>query len=207
MKTRIPPLLALAGALCGCPQENHAGPEFFAICSNPEPTPGCLYPAACEQIALFNYAYDPTVAPDLLVPIEMNNPLLDNSDPSSGRVNTNDAVIQQWRLEYLAGGISVATAAYDQTQVVPAASHTVALVPVIPVSLNLWAQGLPSGAELVVNVRAAGRYLDERYFETGPFRVPVSIGTYSAPLNCTPPDELRACPQVGQTGSYACVTP
>ena len=206
MKNRILPLVALAAVLCGCPQENHVGPEFLAICANPEPdTGGCIYSSTCDAIALFNYQYDPAVAPDLLVPIEIFNQLVDNSDPSSGRLNTNDAVIQQWRFEYWYGGVMVNTAAANQTLVVPASSHAVGLVPVIPAELNGWASAMPPG-DIVVDVRAAGRYADERYFETGPFRVPVGVTTY-VPYFCTAPDVLRACPQIGQSGTYACVTP
>lgn len=210
MKIRIPALLALASAaLLACEQENHAGPEFVAICANPDPDAGgCTYASTCDAVALFNYAYDPFVADDLLVPIEFSNPLLDNSDPSSGRVNTNDAFIQQWRFEYLAPatGAVVMTARFDQALTVPTEGTTVGLVPVIPESLRAWAQALV-GVDLVVNVRAAGRYADDRYFETGPFRVPVGIGFAAPAISCTAPAVPRACPQLGQSGTYACVTP
>ncbi len=208
MKTRVLPLLALAAAL-GCYQENHASPEFMGICAAPTPDKdGCVYPAACDLFALFTYVYDPTVAPDLLVPIEMQNQLASNADPTSGRVNTNDAVIQQFNFEYLIGSNTPAfTASQDVNLVLPVASTKIALVPVIPASLNAVMQGLPAGTQFVVNVRAAGRYADERYFETGPFRVPAGVAAYSAPVSCVAPAFLGACPQVGQAGSYACVTP
>ena len=89
---------------------------------------------------------------------------------------------------------------------VPAGTHAVAVVPVIPVSLNAWAQATV-GVGLVVNVRAAGRYNDARTFETGPYKVPVFTWTpYAAPFGCTAPATLAACPQLGQTGTYACVS-
>ncbi|HEU4383077.1 MAG TPA: hypothetical protein VFR85_06165 [Anaeromyxobacteraceae bacterium] len=209
MKTRILPLLALAGALFGCVQENHASPEFTGICANPAPSDtGCSYAATCEQYALFNYYYDPFAAADLEVPIEMRNQLADNSDPSSGRINTNDAVIQQFNFEYLIGGNTpVLTASEDVNFTLPAASSKTAIVPVIPASLNGLMRTLPAGTAFVVAVRAAGRYADERYFETGPFRVPAGVATYSPPLICTAPDFLAACPKIGQSGSYACLTP
>ena len=209
MKTRIPPLLALATALFGCVAENHASPEFMGICTNPAPdASGCLYSPTCDSYALFTYVYDPAAIPDLLVPIEMRNQLADNSDPTSGRVNTNDAVIQQFNFEYLIGSNTpVLTASENVSVVLPAATTKTALVPVIPASLNATMSALPAGTQFVVNVRAAGRYADERYFETGPFRVPAGLLTYSPPLTCTLPDQLEACPQKGQSGSYACVTP
>jgi hypothetical protein len=207
MKTPILPLLALAAALCGCPQENHASLEFFGICANPAPAAtGCPYADTCGTYALFTYLYDPLVDSELLVPIEFFNQLPDNSDPSSGRVNTNDAVVQQWRFEYVFAGTVFATAAASDNFVVPVQSHKVAMVPVIPASLNTLMRGL-TGIEIDVNVRAAGRYLDDRYFETGPFKVPAGTGIYVPPATCTAPAVLQACPQLGQSGTYACVTP
>ena len=210
MKTRIPPLLALA-ALLGCIQENHASPELMGICANPAPEAGgCSYAATCEQYALFTYFYDPTAAPDLLVPIEIRNQLADNSDPTSGRVNTNDAVIQQFNFEYLIGSNTpVLTASENVSVVLPAATTKTALVPVIPASLNATMSALPPGTQFVVNVRAAGRYTDERYFETGPFRVPAGLAAAGAfpPLPCVAPEVSRACPQPGQSNTQACVTP
>ena len=208
MKNPILPLLALSAALCGCPQENHASVEFFAICGNPTPdTSGCTYSATCDSIATLPYRYDPTVAPDLLVPIEFFNQLPNNADLSSGRVNTNDAVIQQWRFEYVYAGIIFATAAESVAVVIPAGAHQTAIVPVVPTSLNALMTGLV-GVDFDVNVRAAGRFLDETYFETGPFKVPA--GVRSAPftsLTCGTGSLLAGCPQDGQSGAYACVPP
>ncbi len=206
MTTRILPLLALSAALCGCPQENHASLEFFGICSNPAPTAtGCTYSSTCDTYALFTYRYDPTAVADLLVPIEMSNQLPNNADLSSGRVNTNDAVIQQWRFEYVYNGTIFATAAESANFTLPAQQHKVAMVPVVPASLNGLMTGLV-GVDFDVNVRAAGRYLDETYFETGPFKVPVGVATYVPPFTCTT-GTLEGCPQKGQSGSYACVSP
>ena len=206
MKSHILALAALAATAAACVQENHSSVEFRGICANPAPdtsTGGCVYDSTCGAYALFTYWYDPSVAAELLVPIEMFNQLPDNTDLSIGRLNTNDAVIQQWRFEYLLGGFVVLEEAAEDNLVVPAASHTVALVPVIPSSLNALVSGLGAGS-IVVNIRAAGRYLDERYFETGPFKVPAEFcnGCYTPPITCT--TQLLACPQTGQTGSYVC---
>ncbi|HEY6105537.1 MAG TPA: hypothetical protein VIV59_06125 [Anaeromyxobacteraceae bacterium] len=212
MKTRILPLVALAAAsLFGCSQENHASPEFMGICANPAPSAtGCSYSATCEQYALFTYTYDPTVARELRVPIEMLNQLASNADPSSGRLNTNDAVIQQWNFEYLFGGSVALTAAESTNVVLPASTHKTAVVPVVPASLNTTMRTLAAGTSFVVNVRAAGRYADERYFETGPFKVPARVdgfATFTPPITCTAPAFLVVCPQGGQSGTYGCVTP
>lgn len=207
MKTRILPLALLAAALAGCGQANHASLEFLGICSNPAPTnTGCLYQNTCGTIADFVYWYDPAAAVELLVPIEMFNQMPNNADASSGRVNTNDAVIQQWRLEVRYGSLVVATVNAGVNLVVPANSHQVAIVPVLPVNLNTMMRGF-YGWEFSVRVRAAGRYLDETYFETGPFNVPVQILYAPTPRPCTPPAYAWNCPQPGQAGTPGCVTP
>lgn len=214
MKTRFLPLLALAAALSACHQENQASLEFYGICDNPKPdgtTGGCTYTSSCALYALFTYWYDPISASELLVPIEMFNQLPNNADLSAGRVNTNDAVIQEWRFEYLLGGILFADATSPDNVVVPAGSHKTAIVPVFPASMNALMSAFPSGTTFVVNVRAAGRYLDDRYFETGPFRVPAAVKspytTYAPPPTCTAPAYAAACPQIGQSATYGCVTP
>ncbi|HET6923779.1 MAG TPA: hypothetical protein VFI16_11595, partial [Anaeromyxobacteraceae bacterium] len=87
--------------------------------------------------------------------------------------------------------------------VLPTSSHKTALVPVFPASVRGLMAGL-YGIDFEVNVRAAGRYADERYFETGPFRVPAGVRVYSPPRTCVSPSVLIACPRIGQAGSYDC---
>ncbi len=99
MKTRILPLALLGAALSGCIQENYASLEFYGVCAGPTPdttTGACVYSASCDLYALFTYWYDPAVVSELLVPIEMFNQLPNNADLSAGRVNTNDAIIEEW---------------------------------------------------------------------------------------------------------------
>lgn len=209
MKTRTLALAALAAALCGCPQADHASLEFYGICAGPKPDTsttagGCTYSSTCALYALFHYWYDPAVLAQMVVPIEMFNQLPNNADLSSGRVNTNDAVIQQWRLEYdMGGGVTLPVAVQDNFTV-PAASHKTALVPVFPTSVNALMRTLPAGTEITVSVRAAGHYLDERTFETGPFKLPAGVRTYVAPVTCVAPKVVVACPAVGQEGTYDC---
>ncbi len=207
MKTRILPLALLGAALSGCIQENYASLEFYGVCAGPTPdttTGACVYSASCDLYALFTYWYDPAVVSELLVPIEMFNQLPNNADLSAGRVNTNDAIIEEWRFEYLVGDLVAMEATAAENMVVPAASHKTALVPVFPASLNGIMSALPANWQFTVNVRAAGRYNDERSFETGPFKVAAGKRSYSAPLSCVAPKFLAACPQIGQEGSYAC---
>lgn len=198
MKTPILALAALAAALSGCVVDNYATPEFFGICVSPAPdttTGACTYSSTCGTYTS-GYAYDPTYPGSVIVPIEMFNQLPNNANPSALRVNTNDAVIQQWRLEYMVGGVAVATATAVTSTLIPAGTHTVAFVPVDVTPMF----GLP----FVLNVRAAGQYLDDRTFVTGAFGVPLSVMTY-VPMTCTT-GTAKACPRAGQESTQACVT-
>lgn len=197
MKTPILALAALGAALSGCVLDNYASPEFYGICYSPAPdstTGACTYSSTCDSY-LSGYSYDPTYPGYVIVPIEMFNQLPNNADVTALRVNTNDAVIQEWRLEYMVGSASVATATAVTSTVIPAGAHLVAFVPVDVTPM----MGLP----FVVNVRAAGQYLDDRTFVTGAFGVPLSVMTY-VPMTCTT-GTAEACPRAGQEATQGCV--
>lgn len=204
MKT---PTLALAAlALSGCVLDNYASPEFYGVCANPAPdstTGFCTYSSTCGTY-MSNYWYDPTSPYGLVVPIEMFNQLPNNADVTALRVNTNDAVIEQWEFDYAVGNpgsyVTFQSASIGTTVVVPAASHTVALVPVVPPGLAVL---LPY---FVVNVRAVGRYLDDRTFETAPFGVQVYQATYVPPTLSSCTGYVAVCPQPGQASTPGCVT-
>ena len=213
MKTRILPLAALAAALAGCVQENEASIQFYAVCYPPEPdatTGACVYPESCEAVALGTFWADVSAVSAVagaVAPVEIRNQLFSNADDSVGRVNTNIAYIEQFRLEFvLPGGAMLPEEWVDANVTVPTSGSTVALVPVLPAyTASVIGALIGTGsAHLVVNVRAAGVYADERTFETGPFKVPVDVcnGCYTAPgCGLT---ALFACPQEGQYAFYAC---
>jgi hypothetical protein len=79
----------------------------------------------------------------------------------------------------------------------------VALVPVLPPSIVTVLAPLAYD-HLMVNIRAVGQYADDRYFETGPFKVPVDIcrGCYVSGGCAT---AVIACPQEGQYAAYDCL--
>jgi len=227
MKTRILPLIALAAALCGCPHENEASVQWFAVCFPPAPdstSGGCIFPSSCEAVALGTfYAYVDSIY-EAVAPIEIRNQLPDNTDLTSGRLNTNVAYIEQFRLEF--GGTALPDEWVDTNVTVPTDGSTVALVPLLPPNTTfflttlLGGPGQPTFTHLMVSVRAAGRFADERTFVTGPFKVPVDV--YDAPpcpppvagsVCYSPPDcdpvlagiqAPLACPQLGQSAIVTC---
>lgn len=200
MKIRARVLAALAMASGGCIVDNHASIEFFAVCSPPAPDTSngaCLYPASCETVALGTFTADVSFVTEAVAPIELRNQLPNNADLSIGRVNTNDAFIQRWLVGL--GGLEFVV---NANTTVPAAGSTVALVPLLPAAAVSLLAG--SGGQVVASVRAAGRYADDRTFETGPYEVPVDFctGCYVPPI-CT--TAVIACPQEGQSGFYDCL--
>lgn len=208
MKTRILSLLPLAAALCGCLHENEASVQFYAVCYPPTPTAtGCSYPDKCDQVALGTFWADTAVVREAVAPIEIRNQLPDNRDLSSGRLNTNVAYIQQFRMEFVlpGSGATLPEEWVDANVTVPTNGSTVGLVPILPPNIMTILAG--TTGHLMVNVRAVGRFADERYFVTGPFKVPVDICTgCSGAIACTAPAVAAACPQLGQYAAQACVT-
>ncbi len=205
MTTRILPLVALAAALAGCLQENHASIEFEAVCFPPEPdaTKGtCDYSNTCDKVLGGTFWADVSVVTEAVALIQINNQLPNNEDLSAGRVNTNDAFIQQFRFEFV--GTALPEVWVDANVTVPAASSQLAFVPVLPPSTVL-ALTAASG-HLVVTVRAAGRYTDERTFVTGPYKVPVDFcsGCFVPPTCAS--GVYFVCIQPGQSGNYVCKT-
>jgi hypothetical protein len=209
MTTRILlPLAALAAVLSGCPLENEASIQFYAVCYPPAPdttTGACVYSESCEAVALGTFWADVATVYQGVAPIEIRNQLPSNADESIGRVNTNIAYIQQFRLEFVlpGSGFTLPEEWVDANVTVPTSGSTVALVPVLPPSI-VTVLGPLAYDHLMVNIRAVGQYADDRYFETGPFKVPVDIcrGCYVSGGCAT---AVIACPQEGQYAAYDCL--
>ncbi len=218
MKTPALALVAVAAALASC-VENHVSVEMVKVCTHPKPETqggGCLYPATCElgQLGrqfLYLDGTENAWGAALWIPIEFRNQLLDNSDPSAGRVNTNDAFIEEFRVSY--EGVALTDAVYKIAGTVPTDGSAVLLVPVIPTNptfLQLEAAGLGAeGVVLLAKVRAAGRYGDGSRFVTGEFIVPVDVypSGYVPDGPCPTGEVLRVCPQQGQIHTMDCQAP
>ncbi len=217
MKTPALALVALAAALASC-AENHASVEMVKVCTHPAPTTtgGCEYPASCDlgQLGRQFLYLDGTwnlEGAALWVPIEFHNQLLDNSDPSAGRVNTNDAFIDEFRMSFEASGILLPDAIYKIAASVPTNGTAVLLVPVIPTNptaLQLSAQAIgPQGLLVIAKVRAAGHYGDDSKFVTGEFLVPVDVYASGYVVDVCPAGTVKyVCPQEGQIHTLACET-
>ncbi len=232
MKTRtIPVLAALAGAL-GC-APNHVSLELFGLCAPPAAVAGqaCQGPSgACSTyLAGRPHVYLQYKLPGMAAAsynqlelwLEVRNQLPNNADQTAGRVNTNDATVEQFVLEY-SGPIS-GTYTYPSTTTVAANSTTAVAVPLVPsdvaaamVPILMGTSTSDVAATVTVNVKLKGHLKDASTFETGAFPVAVDVSTAVwdptlAQYNPCPTGQALVppygCLGVGQTASYACAAP
>jgi hypothetical protein len=203
-KTFLPALaLVLAVFGTGCGRSNQASIEIAALCF---PTDDCTFSATCSEVLLTGTLWvDLQATPVLVFPIQINNQRLDNADIESGRVNTNNAVIDRFEMTYQVNGSAIAAAVSAQTIVVPAAGSTVAGVTLIPAGSAL--AGLPSGTWVSVQLKVHGSYQDGTEFDTGEHPIPVILqnGLFTG-YACADPEQTvkSVCPNAGQTANVVC---
>ncbi len=205
MKTRLS-AIALAAALGavaaagGCTADPRQSVQVQQICL---PTTSCTFSSSCDAQYIGYPALDLAGSPSktLWLTVQVANQLQNNADLTVGKVNTNDAHIDETDVTY--EGALTGSESYGSVFVVPAASTAV-------VSVQLHMAGAVGGAgaatnEVLANVRLKGSYDDGTRFETGPFPVTVKVcssgcGATSASMGCTkgvcPPDSDGQLPLV-----------
>jgi hypothetical protein len=111
------------------------------------------------------------------LPIQMNNQLKSNADASTGRVNTNDAHVEQYTITYGVPGFALPGSVALTNDTVPAEGNTVVLVEVLPnvtvTQLLVLATATPT--TIVAEVVASGRYDNGNTFETGAYRIALDV--------------------------------
>jgi len=216
MNLRTLTAAVLALGLSACSAE-FSGVGIFAICAPPDPdtTSGaCLYPATCDANFAGTPVLDVTTAQlDFRLPFQINNDLVDNSNLDNGRVNTNNAFITSFEMNY--SGVAVAPWTDSQSITVPAEGSSGALLRLIPV--QYFPALVPPGAarlSLVVNVRGHGHLGSQDSFTTAWFQVPVEVcaGCLAGQV-CPPGSVMATCPATapgqtspGQSASVTCIT-
>jgi hypothetical protein len=173
MNLKTTSLLVLAAGilLSGC-AENRGSVEAVAICSMPS---DCTFGGKCDAYALGQVEYNPTGTEWLQFAVEIQNQLTDNSSEVFGRVNTNDAHITGYILEYDGVGPSSMTLDVGH-QTIPADGTGV-----------IWVYAAPPGSAVgnyTVSIRFFGYYDNDREFETPPFPVGLSVGTITPAPGC-----------------------
>jgi hypothetical protein len=207
MRSLVP--LALLFGL-GCGADNRSSVVLVDVCAPPAPDTkagACIYPAKCDLFLVGLPEIDVAVAPTLELPVQMNNQLASNADTSVGRVNTNDAFIEEYRIRY--EGLALTAVRVPASDTVLAGGTIAPAITVMPISTVGELKKLVGGGgsiTVIADVHAVGRYGDERTFETGELRIPVSVCSGCLTLgSCPPGTTLVACPQKGQTASSACL--
>lgn len=217
-------LAALAAAAAGC-VPNDASIRVFGLCTPPTPNDvgGCLYPNACETLALGRLEADvasTNIDGPLIWPVQIDNQRASNADRAGG-VETAYANIHGYKIRYGSADLlpppDQDAAALPGEQTVDPSGSTVVLIPVINRAAGtLLAQRVAGGArpELSAEIRVYGEYGDGSSFETGPFTVQATLCNGCIPdadldpttycKDDTLPVFVGACPQERQRNVPLC---
>jgi hypothetical protein len=176
MKTRALILALPLVALAAC-RDNRASVQIQSICA---PTKDCTFTGSCDAV----YVGYPTLdvgtnaAGSMQLYFQVDNQLPDNTNLPNGRVNTNNAHVDQTVVDFEGPAISQAVLQTNHT--VPAGGSTVFRIEVIPAILNARAAlqayaGLGPARDMLANLRLRGYYDDGTRFETGEFPVAIRV--------------------------------
>ena len=203
MKTRFLTLAsaALLGALAGasgCTVENRASVQTQAICMPPTT---CTFSETCDTQYIGYMTLDQGASPNdvLWLTLQVANNLPNNEDLSVGRVNTNDAHIDETVIEY--EGAMGGEQSVGSNFIVPAAGTAV-------VSAKLGLAAAVAG-EVVAHLRFRGYFDDGTRFEAGDFPITVTV----CASGCAPSEADVGCdplkgtcpPDSGGQRPFVCV--
>ncbi len=224
MKTRLAAFTAaLALVASGC-ADNIQTVAMEALCAPPDDATKCEGPSGTCDALLANprpsFSTRFNGATNFFVMFtQVLNQAPNNADASTGRVNTNDAIITGYELDFASQYYNFAGYFTPANFYVPAAGAVAPEIEYIPAVIaaememalppydSLDPTALP--VPVTVGVRLRGHLLDDREFTTGTFKVTIDVKNESAPIPGCPTagDVVYACPNFGQTASYSCVAP
>ncbi len=213
MKTRIASLLPLL-ALAAC-AKNNASVEIAAVCAPPKDASKCSFSSKCDMVNIGYNAIDVGVAgASLWLFLQVNNQLPNNENLQTGRLNTNDAWVNEYEITFDVGLSDVTGPVPGGASLVPAGGSTViSILPIDATAAATLATAVPAGAgiNIVGHLRLKGVYADTTAFETGVFDVAIhacSACSGTAPT-CAAGDYLAVCPPswAQSPKSFKCVTP
>lgn len=191
MRLRTFAAAALA-ALAACTADNNTSVQWYGICYPPDDA-ACGFTGKCDKYFLGRAAIDTSVASEVVLFVEMHNQRPDNSDPSVGRLNTNDAYVENLDVTFT-GPIALPGGTVPIGPITIPASGS----QVVPVILSTAFTSLADGAIATAHVVAKGKYADESTFTTAVIDIPVQKCT--ACISYT-------CPSTGQTVVGYCPGP
>jgi hypothetical protein len=210
MKTRALILALPLVAVAAC-RDNRASVAVQAICAVPDT---CKFSAgACDAVYIGYPTIDASITDSLMLFIQVANQLPDVTNLSSGKVNTNDAHVDQTVVDF--EGPALPQAVLQTNMHIPTNGTTVIGVEVIPAILNGAAalrayapSGLPE-RDMVANLRLRGYFDDGSRFETGQFPIGIRVCQSSTTTSCGTvvcPAGTGYCPAPGQAPA-SCVKP
>jgi hypothetical protein len=213
MKTLKRLLLLAPLALAGACVDTNAPVQLFSVCAPPA-ADNCTFSATCDAQYIGVNTVDLAAAPQRFwIFVEVHNQLVQNDDGGIGRVNTNDAYLQEVHVTYR--GLPLDPTAHLLQSVVPAnGTSVVSLFPMTEATIaQLGTLGLAGTVDLVAVVTVKGILGDGSKWESAPWELPIRvctgcIGTFGCPtvgdilVNCPPTPNGAQLP-----ASYACVTP
>src|SRR5512143_2713466 len=193
MKTRLAALATAAalGALAGAGGcvDNRASIQLQAICAPPAT---CTFTEKCDAQYIGYPALDKGASPNdtLWLTLQVANQLPNNQNLDTGRLNTNNAHVDEVAIEF-EGGLT-GTQTTGSNYEIPAEGTSV-----ISTQLDLAAA---AAGEVLARIRARGYLDDGTRFETGEFPVTVIVcASGCAPAACgggrtCPPDSEGQLP-------------
>lgn len=225
MKTRLAAFTcALAILASGC-ADNIQTVSMEALCAPPDDATKCgLGSGTCTALIASARPFFFTQWVGATNGFEMFTQVLNqapnNADASTGRVNTNDAIITGYELDFASDFYNRKAYWYPANFAVPAAGAFAPVIKYIPEAISAEMQmAFPvyNSADpttgpfpVTVGVRLRGHLLDDREFTSGTFTITIDLFNANAGVPVCPKtgDVFQAaCPNGGQTSTFACVTP
>jgi hypothetical protein len=182
--------LTLAATAC---VDNNASLQWVAICAPPDDATDCVFAETCDAQYIGEVALDTSVSNFLWLFVEYANNRFRTDDPDQGQLNTADAYIQGYDVEFEGIGLSVPASAHDVPSYWVPAEGTAVVSVFVPVTATAPA----GGVYVTALIRTRGVYGDGASFETAAIEVPIFMcaGCLGIPT-CPPatPTLVATCP-------------
>lgn len=166
--------------------------SLTSICAPPDDA--CTFAATCTAQYIGPVKLDASRANQLFLAVEAANQVPSNDDPSSGRVVTTDAYVQEIRVEY-AGAVALPASVYRIAQTIPRNGTAVLAFPVMDVAPGSLPAGVVS-AMVIAKVSAKGVFGGGDGFESAELEIPVELCDDCLGFACGAPglNALAGCP-------------
>lgn len=186
-------LLLLPVLALGACRDNGASVQIQSVCAF---NSACTFAGGkCETVALGNPVIDTSVTGVLVLVLQLENQLTDNTNVDLRRLNTNDAHVDRVEIEY--GGLLGGKVTLGAQGFIPAANTGLVWIEIIPATVGdalPTPPAFPNFASLTANVRFSGYLDDGTRFETAQFPLSIDVTTGGGTATCT----TGYCPKSGQ---------